>query len=181
LEMTITNSDDAIEALAEDKKPKAKRGRKAKEAIEPVVAATQEVRETEVVDPVAVVQDYSTHAEDAPSTDAPVETAAVDAAINLFVDCIPSVEYKSFWPIVNDITTRMAVRFGGSDWRTTDPNGPLGYGRSKGVLAASLREAKIEPGNYVLDGAMTETGAVVVEAMREVVAKSGGMMVRGIR
>ena len=111
----------------------------------------------------------------------PEVTPTTEGTVNLYVDCIPNVSYQSLWPIINEITAAMAKEFGGSDYRTTDPNGPLGFGRAKGVLAAAIREYKFAPGNYLLDGAFTDTGSIAVEAMREVVARTKGLLVRGIR
>jgi hypothetical protein len=107
-------------------------------------------------------------------------------AINLFVDCIPSVKYESFWPFVEKVTKSLADLYGGNDYRTpADDKGPTGFGKWKGYVAFGLKTlyqaGEIPGGNYLLDNSMTETGGVVVEAMREIVAQSGGMMVRGIR
>jgi hypothetical protein len=103
-------------------------------------------------------------------------------AINLYVDCIPSCKFESFWPFVNALTGRMAQMYGGDDYRTAKD---LDFSKWKGVLAAALRSAydknQIPPGNYLLDNTMNDTAAVVIEAMREIVGQSGGLMVRGIR
>jgi len=106
--------------------------------------------------------------------------------INLYVDCIPSCRYESFWPYVTKVTDAITAKYGGVDYRAPeDNNGPTGFGKWKGFLTAGLRAlasvGEIPPGNYLLDNAMTETGGVVVEAMREVIAASGGLLVRGIR
>lgn len=102
-------------------------------------------------------------------------------AINLYVDCIPSIAFESFWPIINAATDKIARDFGSKDYRISESRQDLEFGRWKGVLAALIREMNIPGGNYVLDNTMNDTCAVVIEAMREVVARSGGIMVRGIR
>jgi hypothetical protein len=163
----ITNAAEAIEAAAGETK---KKGRKKK------------AEETATVDATAPTPAAST------VTHYVAELSPEATAINLYVDCIPSCKFESFWPFVNQVTSKMAeiygaevALFGGKDYRVVDDKSPLAYGKGKGFLAAGLRAMAIPPGNYVLDNSMTETGAVVVEAMREVVAASGGLLVRGIR
>lgn len=115
------------------------------------------------------------------------------ATINLFVDCfVEGLEYKPLWPIVDKLMDALAERAGCvavgeggrkiiTDVRLADPNGPLGFGRWKGAVKALLRETPIEGGNYLFDGSYGEIGAVVVESMRDIVRKTGGLFVRGAR
>lgn len=156
-EEPVVTVEDALAVAAGEKKTKETKEKKTKaKKADPVV----EVPEVEAIDQPTVV--------------------AESKAINLFVDCIPSTDYESFWPIVNEVTKTMAREFGGVDYRACDDKSPAGFGKWKGWLANGLRIIKIPGGNYLLDNAMTETGGVIVEAMREIVAESGGMLVRGI-
>lgn len=115
------------------------------------------------------------------------------STINLFVDCfVEGLEYKPLWPIIDKLMDQLAERAGCvvvgeggrkivTDVRLADPNGPLGFGRWKGAVKAYLRETPMEGGNYLFDGSYGEIGAVVVEAMRDIVRKTGGVFVRGAR
>ncbi len=174
-EPVVTDAASAIEAMASDA-PKKGRGRPKKGAVSPASAeATPDVEIASVSD--GVVTPSEIHKPRFEET----QNVIPEGQIYFYVDCIPSLPYQSFWPMVILITDAMAKRFDGADYRTTSPDGPLGFSRWKGVLAAALRETPIAPGHYVLDGAMTDTGAVVVEAMRDIILKRGGVLVRGIR
>ncbi len=153
----IVSAADAIEAAASDKKGGKKKGKKA----EPVAEAT----EAPVITANMVVTTYMT-----------------DTAINLYIDCIPSCKYESFWPYVTKVTDALVAQYG-ADYKTPlDDKAPTAYGKWKAFLSAGLRHvvATMPPGNYLLDGA-TEIGGVVIDAMRDIVTKSGGLLVRGIR
>lgn len=159
----ILTAEDAM-AVAAGEKPK-KRGPKPKVKVEEVAEAAPTLQTTIE----EVVKDV-------------LETpATTTTAINLFVDCVPSVAYQSLWPLINRLTDIMAQQHNAVDYRSADDKSPLGYSKWKGWLAHGLRNTPIPPGNYVLDNSMTDTGAVVVEAMRDIVAKSGGLFVRGTR
>lgn len=187
----VTTVAEAFEVAAGEKKP-TKRGKKAAAPAEPTVTPVTTIVNITGNAPDLASQLVATMAPSTVGTSyhinvaetvAPTDTVVhsnMPKAINLFVDCIPTTNFKSFWPIVNGITERMAKEFGGSDYRTCDANGPLGFGRWKGVVSAALQAITIDGGNYLLDGATTELGMIVVEAMRSVVANSGGFIVRRI-
>ncbi len=121
--------------------------------------------------------------------------------INLYVDClVDGIATTSLWPVVDALMAKLAVQSGAvlrdergavvkdedgdpipTDVRLADPNGPMGFGRWKAALGAYIREVGLEPANYVFDGAMTEIGGAVIEAMRDVVRRSGGIFVKGAR
>lgn len=105
-------------------------------------------------------------------------------AINLFVDAVTTAPTQSFWPIVKQVTDAIAEKYEGDDYRTCTKE-PAKFGGWKGLLAAGLRAwyqaGKIPGGNYSLDNSMNETAGVVIEAMRDIIAQSGGQMVRGVR
>lgn len=163
---TVSDAASAIELMASETPKAKKRGRPKKEG---AAAKVEQIKDQKPVPGAAA------------STPETENTATAEDKIYFYVDCIPSVPYESFWPIVNRITEAMAKKFGGDDYRTTDQNGPLGFGRWKGVLAAALREMNIPGGRYVFDNSMSETGAVVVETMRDIVTRRGGEYVRGVR
>jgi len=151
---------------------KPKRGRKPKAEEAPVV---------NVVNNAVVVAPIPT-----PTTATPVDPVTVSPATEKFyfyVDCVPSCTYESFWPVVNKLTTLLTEQSGAPDFRAADPKGPLGYGAWKGVLAAFVREAAkdFKPGHHVLDGATGEVAQVVVEVMRDIVHRAGGVFIRGTR
>lgn len=162
----------AVEALAEGLEPK-KKGKKKKAEAEPATEA--KVEQIRAQEPKPGTPEYR---ETMPAPD-------TNTQIFLYVDCLPSVPTKSLWTVVNDITTQMAKELGGNDYRTLDPQGPAGFGRHKGLVAAALRQAFVEGeipgGHWLLDGARnSELGSTVVEAMREIVAHTNGIIVRGI-
>lgn len=114
-----------------------------------------------------------------------VITTKVDAGnINLFVDCIPTLEYKSFWPIVTRVTDMIAQKYKGDDYRCCTME-PAKFGGWRGLLSHGLKAlyeaGQIEAGNYVFDGLQSDAGQPVMEAMRDIVSKSGGFIVRGTR
>lgn len=113
--------------------------------------------------------------------------AAKDAkAINFFVECIPSTSFESFWPIVNRITDAIAQKYQQDDYRVSkSKDSDTAFGGWKPMIAAGLRAlykmGGIPAGNYTFDNTMSDTGNVVIEAMRAIVAESGGLFVRGVR
>jgi hypothetical protein len=156
-------------------------------------AAESTVTVVNVVTDAPPVIDAAKGADEPVVTPAPVESikvplqmterlteALAPRAITLYVDCGPEFgeQPKSLWPFIDSLTARMAQEYGGDDYRTCDPNGKLGFGKWRGVLAFLIRNSEIPPGSYSLRGAQTETGGIVVEAMREVCRKSGGTVVR---
>ena len=75
----------------------------------------------------------------------------------------------------------MNDKSGHPDFRLAPKDSPFGYSGWKGVLGAMVRQTPIPPGNYTLDGSFGDVAGVVIEAMREVVYRSGGVFVRGAR
>lgn len=100
--------------------------------------------------------------------------------INFFVDCAPDAEHENFWELVDHLSAKLTEQSGLPDFRMAT-EGDLAFGRWKGFYAAMLRATKIEPGNYTLPHAYGEVAQVVIEVMRDVVRKSGGMFVTGSR
>lgn len=108
------------------------------------------------------------------------------AVINFYVDAITSKPYESFWPYVNKITDAIAQKYQQDDYRVSrDKNAETSFGAWKGMLAAGIRALHkaggIPGGNYMFDNAMSDTGNAVIEAMRAIVAETGGEFVRGVR
>ncbi len=196
----VSTPEAAMEVIAGDKPAAKKRGRppKAKEPVAEEIEAKKaqilaskpkpdspEYRATVPAEPVIEVAPATTEAETTPVTvvnimvnNKPEEKTPDTGAINLFVDCIPSTRYESFWPYVSKVTSDMTKHFGGDDYRLCKDTD---YGKWKGYLALGLRKLEIPAGNYLLDNSMNETAGVVIEVMREIVAMSGGILVKGIR
>lgn len=177
----ITTAEEAMKVAAGDA-PKAKRrGRPTKEetAAKKAAEALALPRQDEIVVEHGTLVDGVD-----PNLGLPKDEPT-SKAINFFVDCVPAAPYESFWPVVNRITSAIAQRCGGDDYRACPEKSEAGFGRWKGMLAAGLRalaaSGQIPGGNYVFDNTMNETAGVVIEAMREIVVQSGGLSVRGIR
>lgn len=122
-----------------------------------------------------------------PVTTDPTPAVAPSSAINLYVNCsVDGIETKSLWPIVEGALAAMTEESKSTDFRCADPNGKFGFGRWRGILAGIIRgmgsdERGIPPGNYSLDRAYGEIADVVIETMREVVHRSDGVLVVGLR
>lgn len=107
----------------------------------------------------------------------PVEVQS--SAINLYIDCAcEGIATQSFWPIVEQMVATLNKVSGESDFRLGKQ---YDYGKWKAGVSAALREMSIAPGNYQLDNVFGDMGSAVAESMREVVRRSGGVYVRGVR
>jgi hypothetical protein len=166
----ITNAVEAIEAAAGE----VKKGRKKKDKVADLPPRMELPAEAVVPTYVTtnIVNNYTN----------PLDLLGESATVNLYVDCIPSCEYQSFWPTVNKVTDAMVAKYGIDYKNPLDDKHACSYGKWRSYLAAGVQHLakELAPGNYLLDGA-TEIGAVVIEAMRDAVTKSGGVIVRGIR
>ncbi len=176
--VVVTDAASAMQVAAEE--PKKTRGRK-KKTEEPVTnvpaeSALEAAMHAQVVESLAqpTPNAMTQPLEDTKST-----------VINLFVDCaVAGRELKSFWDVVNRVTDAIAQKYGGVDYRCCANDTDAGFGKWKGHLAAGLRgmvRAGQIKGDYAFDNVMSETGSVVLETMRELVAQSGGIFVRGVR
>lgn len=111
----------------------------------------------------------------------PVEKVEAVGAINFYVDAsVEGIEVESFWPLVDRLVEIMNEQCGDTDFRRSKHE-LFDFGKWKGVLASMIRQTPIEPGNYQLLHAQGDIALVVVETMRDIVRKSGGLFVTGGR
>lgn len=113
---------------------------------------------------------------------APPAVVAAPAAdrVYFYADCAPEgIASQSFWPVVYHVTSELS-KTAGENYRAS---AKLDYGKWKGAVMAALQQIAptIPAGHYTLPDAGTELGQVVVETMREQLAASGGVLVRGTR
>lgn len=122
--------------------------------------------------------------EEAPSSELPSREKLEepsDGAINFYVDAsVEGVGVESFWPLVDRLVEIMNEQCGDTDFRRSKHE-LFDFGKWKGILATMIRQTPIEPGNYQLLHAQGDIALVVVETMRDIVRKSGGMFVTGSR
>lgn len=104
---------------------------------------------------------------------------SVMPAIYFYQDCTPSVAYKCLDAWVADTAAALASSVGADDIRCAPNDGPLGFGRWKGALAAYIRTKSLPAGNYQLDTRGSEIAEVAAEAIRGIALASGGIVVRG--
>jgi hypothetical protein len=120
----------------------------------------------------------------APDTTAPApgeaREAAAEGAFYVYVNCTPSMPYQRLEPVVWELLARLSAEAGGDDVRTTNPDGPLGFGRWKGALRSFINVTPIPAGHYVID-ATSEAMAEAAGAFCELAHKSGGGFIKGPR
>lgn len=97
--------------------------------------------------------------------------------ISLFVDCITTVQHKTLEFYVDSVCAEICKQYGALDLRCAPTDGPLGFGRWKGALAATVRENLPTPGIYTIDTRGNEVMEVVADALRG----KCDLYVRGIR
>jgi hypothetical protein len=107
-------------------------------------------------------------------------TTTTASDVELYVDCAPhGIALESFHTFVDEWCRLLCQRYGADDIRCAPADGPLGYGRWEGALAAVAREAIakgfVPPGSYSLDARGSKVAAVVADALRT----SGVFFVRG--
>jgi hypothetical protein len=182
---------EASKALAEKPAPARKpRTTKAKAGAAVTDAPTKEVSREEattmaVQDEVPVVRDES------PAADAqyvkqiesqPTPAPATSTKVNLFVDVlVEGGAFVDFAQMVDSLANAMAQRFNLVDIRTGGNDSPLGFGKWKGVLSAAIRETDIPAGTYQIDARGSEVYEEAVQALRQVVKRTGGVYLRGTR
>lgn len=95
--------------------------------------------------------------------------------IRLFVNCAVMQEAKPLGPYVDELCRKLCGEFGAEDIRCAPQDGPLGFGRWKGALAATAREMPPQPGDYVLHAHGDEVSEIVATAL----APACALYVRG--
>ncbi len=105
--------------------------------------------------------------------------------VQFFVDCVAmGAAYERFEPHVAELNVGLSKECGAVDVRCAPNDGPLGFGRWKGVIAAALREKvlpNLAPGNYVYDARGSELAEVVAEELKNVCLSKGWLFVRGMK
>jgi hypothetical protein len=99
------------------------------------------------------------------------------AGLVLFVDCIPSMAYQTLDAYVDRLCEVLCTECKAADIRCAPADGPLGFGKWKGAIAALAKESPPEAGVYVLDTRGREIAEVVADALRG----KCSAFVRGIR
>jgi hypothetical protein len=136
-------------------------------------------------EPVAVPDPNPEDVEPAPAPVAPEPSQEdidpIAIPVNFYVDATPDgVECESFWPLIDHLVEVMCKEAGVPDIRlSTDER--FAFGRWKGVLANLIHSAPVDGGNYQLLHAQGDIALVVVETMRQIVRKTGGLFVMGAR
>jgi hypothetical protein len=109
------------------------------------------------------------------------------SAINLYVDClVDGKKVTSLWPLVSHLVEAMHKDSGAPDFRLVGKDSAYAYDGWRGILASGLNNAAangdLPPGDYVFDGGVgSSIAGLVVETMHSIVARSGGVFVRGGR
>lgn len=164
----------AIDEAASDAPKKKTRGKGAKKDPGGEATATD-----------AAAKETSVKAEETSSSGA--ATSPPTEMLYFYVDCIPSVPYQSFWPVVFQAMNALAAKLSEDekkivpDPRLGDPNGKAGFGRWKPLISTYLKANAPKSGHWVLDGTYGEQAQEVAVAMREICDQLGGVFVRGMR
>lgn len=166
------------DAYVDPEAPAKKRGRKPK-----AVEVSESATETEVA---PAVPPHPTVGSLAPATVADSPFAEQDhrfsstVALQVFVDCVPNVEYKSLHDYIDVILSDLVERHckdGIRDVRCASNDSPLAFGKWRGVLAHAIRENPPARGSYILDTRGSEIAEVAADALRSVAT----VYVRGLR
>ncbi len=102
------------------------------------------------------------------------------AAINLFVNAMPSCGFESLHPYIDTLCAALCAEYSAADIQCAPKDGPLGFGKWQGALRALARQSPPAAGSYFVRSNGTDLAAVVVEALRNVTIESGGMYVEGV-
>lgn len=174
----------------EKKKPGRPKKTPAAEAAPVTEAAaiqTVDVSATVSLQPVVTGEQLPLPKAETPKTDVPVTkdnntVTTPSTSINLYVDCVvDGIVTQSLWPVIDYVSSELTRASGAPDFRFTDKDSKFSFGSWKGALAAGLRALNLPAGNYTLDGAMGDIASVSIEALRDIVRKSGGVFVKGVR
>lgn len=104
-----------------------------------------------------------------------------DDTINVYVNAIPSGEFSRLEPYIELACQTLCTEYGAADIQCAPKDGPLGYTKWKGALAALVRANPPKPGHYVVKYTSGESpAAIVVDALRTTIDNSGGQLVEGV-
>ena len=95
----------------------------------------------------------------------PAAKSTCPRKLEIFINCaVQSATDLAPW--VRALCDSICKQFGAVDLRSAPQDGPLGYGRWKGALAAMVRENPPPAGRYALDTRGSEIAEVVAEALQ---------------
>lgn len=117
----------------------------------------------------------------APVATTTIENDSTDDGFVFYVDAIPNVAAESLTGYIAAVCAALAKQYQAADIRCAPADGPLGYGKWKGALAAYVRECPPAIGTYFLDARGSEINECVAEGLRDLADATGGTFVRGIR
>lgn len=103
-----------------------------------------------------------------------------DTSINIYVNCIPSGGFDRLEPYIEQLERALAAQYGASDIRCAPKDGPLGYDKFIGAIAAFARHTPPGPGRWVVKNVQNRMVDAVIEALRTKVEESGGEIVESV-
>ncbi len=120
----------------------------------------------------------------AAKVDAGVAAPSTDDRVILIVDgTVEGIATTSLHGLIDEWCSALASKFDAADIRCAAQDGPLGYNKWRGALAAFVREtsAQLPAGVYSIDTRGNELAEIVVQALAPRIRTSGGFVFRGIR
>lgn len=107
----------------------------------------------------------------------------------IFIDCIPSVPFKTLREYIDRLNANLAQRYcvdaqgrpTVQDIRCAPKDSVLAFGGWKGALAECVRSMPPAPAAYYLDTRDSEIAQVVADALASLCESSGALCVRGVR
>lgn len=111
-----------------------------------------------------------------PATSQVHEAHAPDQAF-FYVDCAPSCAFQSFHPKVDEVLAALADEAKIDHVGKSGPNDPLGFGKWRYALELALKVDDLPAGHWVWRSSTGEVSQVVVQAMRSVLHRQGGVFV----
>lgn len=105
-------------------------------------------------------------------SDSPIANRETLSEIQIFVDCLPTMQFESLDGYVDALCATLAEEYGTPDVRCAPKGTPLEFGQWKGVVAALARAKPPAPGVYMLM-TRSEIAGIVADALREYVAAWG--------
>lgn len=103
-----------------------------------------------------------------------------DTAMNIFVNAIPSDAFESLHPYIDELCAALCAEYSAADVRCAPKEGPLGYGKWPGAVAALARQNPPGAGNWYVNTKGNDIAAVVADALRGKAIESGGLYVEGV-
>lgn len=100
--------------------------------------------------------------------------------LELYVNAIPSTKFDRLETYISEVCAALCAEYSAADIRCAPKDGPLGYDKWKGALAALVRSRPPTPGCYVVFTEGNDIAAIVANTLRATVTDSGGVFVEGI-